>query len=511
MADQLEPGAEGLRAMLDGMGKGRRSDAFANSLTGVGQWGQDKRLGAFSKLVLRDYTYWSNLYRSDDMAGRIVDALPDECFRKGFAISVADDVDAAEAVDDALYAIETAEAFTQAHKFARAYGGAGIFIGANDGQAADMPLDEENIKSIDFLLPLDTFELVTNNYYYGVDSKYGTPQTYRFNRFGTLMPSTPIGALHQLLSGGLSTAMAAPGANWDPIPVVHESRILRFKGVFVNRIQTREQRGWYDSIFVRCENVLRDFDLTWSSAGLLMQDFAQAIVKMKGASALIASMGPTALGELARRVAMGRSTARDLVLDADDTYERVTTPVTGLPELLAAFARRLAAAADMPVTRLMGESPAGLNATGDQDADWWSDKVANAQNDIHHRPLQRLTKLLFLAKQGPTKGKLPASWRVKFHPLKQLNDLEQAQRRLAVAQADAIYITNQAVTPEEVAITRFGGDEYNADKLQLTETDPEKRALATAEQAEAAAALAIPGQGSGEGTGDEEPNDGTGG
>lgn len=498
MADDRDD-ADKLRARLDASSAGtwRKNDAYQNTLTGLGTYQRDKRLHAHSFVREMSYEECAELYRSNDIAGRIADDLPDEMCRKGWALAIAGKGgrEIGEKTAKVLEALDHKKHLRQCLRWARAFGGAGLFIGANDGQSADMPLDETNIKSIDWLVPFDTIELVPDKFYDDqLHPKYGTPQTYRLNRFGSGGSLSGFGgATFKGGTGALQNALSLlkPGAtNWSVLPIVHETRLLRFGGVFINRLQLRSNRFWEDSVFVRCNAVIRDFNLSWDSAAVLIQAFAQAVVKMKGYTALLAKEGPAAIEEIASMMNMKRAANGLLVMDEGDTFEHAVTPVTGLPELLDRFAQRLAAAAGMPVTRLMGMSPAGLNATGEQDGSNWDDKVSGAQDTDLRPPLSRLLKLTFLAKAGPTGGQEPANWSFSFVPLKELSPLEEAQRRLAVAQADDIYLKNQVVAPEEVAVTRFGGDEYNDGKIQLVEADPAKRALAAQENAEAEAAAA---------------------
>lgn len=491
MADDDPDDADKLRARLDAsaMGTWHKQDAYQNSLTGLGTYQRDKRLHAHSFVREMSYEECAELYRSNDIAGRIADDLPDEMCRKGWALAIAGTGgrEIGEKTAKALEALDHKKQLRQCLRWARAFGGAGLFVGANDGQTADMPLDESNIKSIDFLTPFDTLELVPDTYYGNpLHPKYGLPETYRLNRISA-------GGLNygSALEQAVSLLKPASGALlWSSLPTVHETRLIRFGGVYINRLQLRGNRYWEDSVFVRCNAVIRDFNTSWDAAAVLLQDFAQAVVKMKGYGALLGKEGPAAVEEVAAMMNLKRATNGMMVLDVEDEFERKSTPVTGLPDLLDRFAQRLAAAAGMPVTRLMGMSPAGLNATGDQDGANWDDKVSGAQDSDLRPALNRLLKLTFLAKAGPTNGKEPSNWSFSFVPLKELSPVEEAQRRLAVAQADDIYLKNGVVAPEEVAVTRFGGDDYNDGKIQLVEADPAKRAMAAQENAEAEAAAA---------------------
>src|SRR5690606_36742543 len=141
--------------------------------------------------------------------------------------------------------------------------------------------------------------------------------------------------------------------------------------------------------------------------------------------------------ELANRIAameLARSIVRATVIDSEgEEFERKQTPVSGLPELLDRLATRLAAAADMPVTLLMGQSPAGLNATGESDIRFFYDRISAAQ-ELEIKPkIEHLVRLLLKSHDGPSKGKEPDKWSVEFSPLWQQSEKEIAETRKIVA------------------------------------------------------------------------------
>jgi hypothetical protein len=134
----------------------------------------------------------------------------------------------------------------------------------------------------------------------------------------------------------------------------------------------------------------------------------------------------------------------------------------------------------MPVTRLMGQAPAGLNASGETDTVWWYDHLEGLQSEVIEDPITDLVRFIFLAKEGPTKGIEPENWSIRFRPLRQLTPLQEADRRLKIAQADQAYVQAQVVMPEEVAVSRFGGDEFSAEthidkelREKMAEEEPE--------------------------------------
>ncbi|WP_281011188.1 anti-CBASS protein Acb1 family protein [Lichenibacterium minor] len=56
-----------------------------------------------------------------------------------------------------------------------------------------------------------------------------------------------------------------------------------------------------------------------------------------------------------------------LLLGDGETWSRQTVDFAGLPEMARTFLQVAAGAADIPVTRLLGQSSSGLSATGESD------------------------------------------------------------------------------------------------------------------------------------------------
>lgn len=439
--------------------KGRKTaDGWQNILTGLGDPRRDKRMAAGIYVDRLTYEEAAALYRSDDMIAKICDRPAEEMVRKGFEIHIENKDGLDEETGDALEAVlfQTLDWRTRcydAERFSRCYGGAGIFIGAVDRAMSPAdPLNEDALEEIRFLTVLDRRELYPLSYYSDPTAdKFGLPEFYR------VQP-----AFTSLATGTHAERRRAQEAA-RTLPVVHESRILRFPGVVINRWQQRETLGWGDSVIQRVLDVVRDFQMSWHAAGYLISDFSQAVATMKGISEAIENGDDKSVQARLLAIEMMRSVARMVVMDEGETFERKATPLTGLKELLDGFFTRLASASDMPVTLLAGEAPAGLNATGASDIRNWYDRIASLQTWRHEPLIRRLASLLCKSKRGPTKGQLPEKIEIAFNPLWQLTSLEEAQRRKSVADTDHIYIQDQVLDPAEVAIARYGGPRYSSE------------------------------------------------
>lgn len=420
------------------------TDGWENLSTGLGVLGADKRRNVIYRPDLITQEVGEMLWRGDDIAARIVETIPNEMLREGFSVTVPDDKDTTEEIDDALRELDLVEVMRQALYFANAFGGCGLLLGADDGSSDwSRPLNEQNIRSVDWLTAYSPRELQPITYYSDpLKPRFGDVATYRL------------------------TPLAVPTGNGkNTTVVVHESRIIRVPGIETTRLSklANVQPGWGDSIFCRVGQVIADFQAAWQGVGILMQDFAVAQLKIKGLAEVLAGENPNdqSLATRARMLELCRSIARVAILDADEEYSRDTTNVTGLDALLDKLMLRLAAAANMPVSLLMGQAPAGLNATGDSDIRWFYDSVAALQTRRIRPPVKRVTELLLLSKSGPTNGQPVENWDVTFSKLWQLTEAETAAMHLTQAQADALNVANQIATPEEIGKSRFGGDKYS--------------------------------------------------
>lgn len=388
----------------------------------------------------------------------------------------------AEKVSKELRKLKLVDRLRDALYYERAYGGSGILIGVDDGQDPRMPLNLEAVKSVKWLTVLSPRELYPVKYYDNAQGpNYGEVEIYRVQPESSLNSPIAVGGpgpqpvmksgnesagvreLGKLAQNGKAQAQQPTNGGFL-MPEVHESRVIRFGGVRVSRQQILNNTapGWGDSVLVRVAKVISDFQMTWNGTAILMQDFSAAVIKIKDLADLIATNNDDVVIRRAQTIDMARSIARAVIIDAEEEYERKATPLTGLHELLDKFALRLAAAARMPVTMLMGQSPAGLNATGASDIRMFYDTVSAAQENKLQPALEKLVELVMLAKEGPLKGQAPENWSICFNPPWQLTDLEEAELRFKQAQVDKIEIDSGVVTPEEVAASRHGGDQWSS-------------------------------------------------
>lgn len=424
----------------------RRTDSYFNALSKLGG-NYDKRAGArFVPGILLDDVTLDNLFHFNDLAATICSEYPSEALRQGFAVTIPDDLDLADTLKNRLEEMSVKSLMQDAATWGRVFGDACIFIGADDGQDVSKPLDYARVKAVRYLSVYDKRDFVIDRYYTNpLLPKFNTPEIY------TLQRISPI------------RGTVAPGVDAMGIRI-HESRLVWLHGSPTSRQKLSENAGWHHSVLIKPNEVLRDFEMTWAGAAHLMQEASVGVYKVKGLLEVLSSeAGSAGLQRRFEVIDQGRSVARSTVVDADgEGYERVATTFTGVPDMLDRFAGRLAAAAKIPVTRLMGEAPAGLNATGEGDTRSFYDRVKAYQTDDLQGGLERIVKCFLAEALGGltpatdgTEGNEP-EWSITWPSLYQPTEKEKAEIRKIVADTDAVYIGQGVLDPAEVTLSRFG-------------------------------------------------------
>jgi len=428
-------------------------DGWYNVMTGLGTSRDKATRFQFQRNYISEMIA-ADLWKGSFLCAKAIEIVPKEMTRKGWSLTAqdADEVVAERVASASTKAEELSlrSKIRQAKQYARAYGGSAIFIGAVDGRRYDEPLDLARVRDVTSLVVLKPSELHPVSWYRNIMSpRFGEPAMWRVHP--------------HLMFGDGTEATEVVGQSFE----AHESRFITFREGVTSREDVVSENGFGYSIFDRILDTIRTFETGYANISAILQDFAQGVLKLKGLANLMAQGDEAVVQARLQAFELQRSNLRSILLDAEgEDFERKSTSLTDYPATLDRFAQLVASAFDMPVTVLMGESPAGLSATGASDIRLFYDRVSSDQNDQLTPALEWVYKILFAIGGGD-----PDHWKVSYEPLWQLTKLEEAQRRLAIAQTDQIYISNGVLLPEEVAISRFGSGEYS----DHTEIDIELR------------------------------------
>jgi phage-related protein (TIGR01555 family) len=416
-------------------------DGWGNILTNLGIRSRDRTQSNKYMYDLKlDENQLMNLYTGDGFAKKIVDAVANEMTREWFTV----EGDTDNLITGALDEIDGKSKVTDLIRWSRLFGGAVLLLGVDDGQELDQPINYNNIRKLDYLQVFDRHQVWwTFNDVYGVESRnFGNPEFYRINP--------------------LKTATAEI--------VVHESRIIKMDGEKLPVRRYIDNDYWGDSVLQSCYTQLKNLGVAYGCTANIIEDFVQTVLSVNNLSDMLAAGQDDLIKKRLDIIDTSRHVANTILLDSEETYTKQASSVGGLDGLIDKFALALASVTNIPVTFLMGQAPAGLQATGQSDIRMFYDNIKAEQEDTLRPVLEKLTKIIMLSSEGGFNGRELENWCIKFNPLWQMGDQEKATMRKTVAETDQIYINTGVLDPSEVAIARFGGDSYSMDTVIDTET-----------------------------------------
>ena len=138
-----------------------RIDGLQNVFTGMGT-NRDKT----SRTTVQAVTFMNK----EDLEGlyahwlmrRIVDLVANECTREGFEILFGGEgvnAQTLSGVEQAIEDLEILQYFNEAAKTSRLYGGSTLVLYIDDGRPAEMPVDIDNIRSVEGMECLDRHQI----------------------------------------------------------------------------------------------------------------------------------------------------------------------------------------------------------------------------------------------------------------------------------------------------------------------------------------------------------------
>ncbi len=393
-------------------------DSLRNLVANLGT-DRDKAAGSFYCIPqLRD-DQALNAYRGAWLARKIVDIPANDACRRWRSWNA----DAAET--SKLEAEEKRLGLKQktldAMKKARLFGGAAIYIGTGDSNPAE-ELKPERIAAggIVQLTVLTKRVLTPGEIETDPESlQYGKPRSYK-------LTSQNRGEVE-----------------------IHPSRLV----VFTGRphpdpeLAAGAEAGWGDSILLSVMDALKHADATVANVASLVFEAKIDVIRIPGFMAGLAENSAYEQQILNRLTlaATAKGINGALLLDKEEEYEAKSASFAQLPEIIDRFLQIVSGAADIPVTRLLGQSPAGLNSTGEGDIRNYYDHIQAVQELEVQPALAVLDECLIRSALGTRPPELFYDWR----PLWQSTGKERAD--IGKTTADTIVaIDKTGLIPDEV-------------------------------------------------------------
>lgn len=370
------------------------------------------------------------LFVQDWLARRVISIPASDATRNWITLTSGQDNKKAEAVKKEMTRLKIQEKLKEAIILSRLHGGSLMVVGAFDGQETDMPLNK--IRSVEFIEPVDRWQIFPQRYYADEGKMtYGMPETY---------------LIHRIQVRGTLTA------------VVHESRTIRFDGHYLPPLERLRNLGWHGSVLQNFYEELKRFGVTHQSVSSIIQDFITKKVQIKGLRELLSNVeGEQKILARFATLAYGISIHNIAVFGDDEQFDKMGTPLNGIDKIMTHFVDIVSAACEIPKARLFHNQSGVLGGdAGANDLRVHYDNISSFQETELRPKIQQIINMI-AESLGYAEGEVEFT----FNPLWQLSELDESNVRKNTAEADRIYIDAGVVEPEEVALSRFGGEGVN--------------------------------------------------
>ncbi len=420
-----------------------RSDGWQNILAGLGAKTK-KGATAIAPAQLLHERELETIYLGEGLGARIVDIIPEDATRKGLELSCERPEDEL-ALRTALDSLRLMEVAKNAYSMTRLYGGALIIPTALDGSAnLAQPLNIARVKKVERLTVVPAPDVEFSSSQFQTDptkERFGLPITYSVTFH---LPSSEV-----------------------TLPVHYTRAFPIFGRMLPRRVAagvTASQKYFGLSALQGPYDALRDFGGVHDSVVNVMYEFVIGKITVEGLANMLAAGEEKKLLTRMEIIGLMKSVINMVILDSNETYTRDSVSLAGVPEVLDRFAQKLAAETGIPVTKLWGRSPAGLNATGESDLTMYYDMVDADRKEKLTEAINGIIDLVALSLKIE-------NYQWAYKPIYQLTEKEEAEVEKLEAEKEKVqaetwktYIDAGVYDPETVR-EYIEGEEREEDLL----------------------------------------------
>jgi phage-related protein (TIGR01555 family) len=401
-------GVEERKLIRDNQRRGAQStkDSYLNAVLKLGI-GTDNPLSASTygfNPITRIRTLLEWIYRGSWMGGIAVDIIADDMTRAGIDITTQLKPDEMDRLKKCEVNLDFWGAVNSTIKWSRLYGGA-IMVMLIDGQDLSTPLRLDDIPlmkgQLKGFLVLDRWQVEAklDRLVSAFGPDIGLPVHYRVN----------------------SDAPALRGK------LIHYSRCLRMVGVDLPYWQRVQENLWGLSVFERLYDRMVSLDSSTQGAAQLVYKSFLRTYKMKGMTDLMSQGGDAGIATMLKKMDMVRRFQNNeglTVVDADDDITvQSSSAFTGISEVILQQAQQMSGTLQIPLVRMFGQSPAGLNSSGESDLRTYYDGIKQQQERVLRRPIDQIYRAMAMS-EGI---QLPADFNWQFAPLWQLDEGQKSE------------------------------------------------------------------------------------
>ena len=195
-------------------------------------------------------------------------------------------------------------------------------------------------------------------------------------------------------------------------------------------------------------------------------------------SSKVRAASPDQLAEFLAGMRFSLSSQSTVALEEEESLERIAGAGGALPlkDILDFFFESLASAAQIPKSRLMGNSQ-GVITAGQYDLKGYYDTISREQENAYRPIINDMIRLIVHEREGEVFRALHGNvadldWEFDFLPLVTEDPGERSQTDLRNAQADQLYVQSGVLGPQEIRAKRFGElEEFSNAPTDITDFD----------------------------------------
>lgn len=365
-------------------------DGLMNLVSGMNVLGKDKF--ASSEYALTSMSPYQAMaaYRSSSTARKVVDIPADDATREWREWNAdADDIGLIEKEEQRL---GLQKKLNMAIKAARLLGGAALFIHTGE-EDLSKPLNIEAIGrgGIKQVSLISMTQLAAGEITRDITSEYfNQPEIWRYS--------------------------GAYEGNTD----IHASRLTILKGVeFPDPSVAQDQGGWGDSFLMSTLEEIKRHDGTAANVASMVFESKIDIIKIPDLMANLGAPGSAQYEQtLLRRWGLANQAKginSMLLVDSEEEYEQKQISFATIPDVMRQFMQLVSGAADIPMVRMWGMSPGGLQSSGESDLQNYYDMVKAIQSGLSG-DMTNLDKALVQSALGSDPDEIHYNWKSLWQP-----------------------------------------------------------------------------------------------
>lgn len=404
------------------------TDAFTNPIARLGA-GTDNIINAGTyerQSITQDYQLLNTLYRENWVVQNIISAIPNDITKKWFSIKGKFTPDELDKFDSLYIRTNLRKSINEGMRWGRLYGGAiGIILLKGQTDNLNEPIN---------------YDLITPDSFLGL---------YILDRWTGAQPSMEIDDNPESNNFGLPLYYRITDNILNITTEIHSSKVVRFIGREYPREDKIKEMYWGGS---ELETVYRELirrDTTAENIASMVFKSNLAILRVKDLEQIFSINSIQAqerFWNTLQAISTIESSMGVRLIDSEEDLSYINYGFTGIKDIYETIMQDLSGACRIPVTKLFGRSPAGMNSTGESDLQNYYDYIDEVREGQFKDIILKLLPIMSLSLFGEVREGLD----FEFEEMETLNDEQKAQLNQQIA-SSIIEAFNSNLITQDIA------------------------------------------------------------